>query len=339
MVDAKPISGHAQPAPYRLKEHNTTKCLMLLSLNCARGGATTFVVLHSVSRNPRYLSLLLQEPWLTHNKEPPQITGFDVFLPTPTNPKCVTYVRKSASLQPVLAFNESDCFLGIRLIAPASAPITVPHPHLSPGRQQAVCHLFHGFRPDRNAIICGTSTPTTECGIYGNKSNLRQKHLSGDSGLAESLVKNMLRLSLRLRNKPGVYTHFPRLTRDRRWAIRRHGPDQRGWRERRRPAGPRARPYQRRLSPPCPPHLVVGRRFGIDAGRPAVTAQAKKAGANRRAGRAADKTLPTPSESTVPAASRRRRALWHRCRAIRRHDPDQSGRREPRRPEGPPTRP
>ena len=45
---------------------------------------------------------------------------------------------------------------------------------------------------------------------YGNKASLHQKHLSGESGLAKGLVDNILRLSLQMHNKPGLYTHFPR---------------------------------------------------------------------------------------------------------------------------------
>ena len=44
---------------------------------------------------------------------------------------------------------------------------------------------------------------------YESIASLHQKYLSGDSGLAEGLVGNLLRLSLKLQNKPGEYTHFP----------------------------------------------------------------------------------------------------------------------------------
>ena len=250
-------------------EHNPTTKAMLLSLNCARGEAATYAVLDFVSRSTNYLIVLLQEPWLNSNKEPPPMTGFDMFLPTPCSPKCATYIRKSAGLRPTLAFNEGDCFLGIRLSprppphhttntqpqerggiedrdgignrnrgainkinkintkrdgkrrergqsrTPPPDTMTIdPGPFTvynlySPGRQQAVCHLFHGFKPDRNAIICGDLNSHHRM-WYGNKANRHQKHLSSDVGLAEGLVDNLLRLSLKLRNKPGKYTHFPR---------------------------------------------------------------------------------------------------------------------------------
>ena len=255
-------------------EHDQITKAMLLSLNCARGEATTYAVLNFVSRSTNYLIVLLQEPWLNSNKEPPPMAGFDMFIPTPHSPKCATYIRKSAGLRPTLAFNEGDCFLGIRLspeppprqttetqprerggreerdgkgnengngnrnkgeinkintkkdgkrrerrqnrtptpntntINPAPPQFTVYNLY-SPGRQQAVCHLFHGFQPDRNALICGDFNSHHRM-WYGNKASLHQKHLSGESGLAEGLVDNILRLSLQMHNKPGLYTHFPR---------------------------------------------------------------------------------------------------------------------------------
>ena len=78
---------------------------MILSLNCARGESTTYGVLSFITQNPKYDLLLLQEPWLNLNKEPPPMRGFQMFTPVPTNTKCVTYVRISADLQPSLALS------------------------------------------------------------------------------------------------------------------------------------------------------------------------------------------------------------------------------------------
>ena len=224
--------------------HNETQKCMALSLNCARGESTTFAVLSFVLQSPQYHILLLQEPWINANKEPPPLTGFDMFLPSPTTPKCVTYIRQSSQLKPTLAFNEANCFLGIRLTPTLQTPTAstttpqpttpppplfplqeAPHVHqnppntpappftiyniYSPGRQEAACHLFQSFKPDRNAIICGDLNSHHRM-WYGSKANRHQKHLSSDAGLAEGLVDNFLRLSLKLRNKPGKYTHFPR---------------------------------------------------------------------------------------------------------------------------------
>ena len=96
---------------------------MILSLNCARGESTTCAVLCFVTQKPKYDFLLLQEPWLNSNKEPPSMRVFQMFTPVPTNTKCVTYVRISAGLQPSLALSESACFLGLRITTPQSQQI------------------------------------------------------------------------------------------------------------------------------------------------------------------------------------------------------------------------
>ena len=127
----------------------TVQTHMLLSLNCARGEASTYAVLSFVTQHPRYSILLLQEPWFNSNMEPPPLRGFDMFTPSPSKPKCATYIRRSAGLRPTLALNEGDSFLGIR--ADTSPPFTIYNLY-SPGRQQAVCHFFHNFQPDQNAV-------------------------------------------------------------------------------------------------------------------------------------------------------------------------------------------
>ena len=124
-------------------------------------------MLSFISRNSHYIALLLQEPWLNSNREPPPLAGFDMFIPTPTGPKCVIYIRKSAHLQPSLALNEADFFLGVKLSFPTTPSSTPTSPPLlpppsftlynlySPRQQQAVCHFLHGFSPATNAVICG----------------------------------------------------------------------------------------------------------------------------------------------------------------------------------------
>ena len=139
------------------------KTKMILSLNCPRGESSTYAVLSFVSRKSKYQILLLQEPWLNSNKEPPTLNGFEIFTPVPTNPKCATYIRNDAQLQPSLALSQSDSFLGIRLKLQSNTTIpsnrqstrTTVYNFYSPARPYAICHFFQGFRPDTNAIICG----------------------------------------------------------------------------------------------------------------------------------------------------------------------------------------
>ena len=186
---------------------------MILSLNCARGESTTYAVLSFVTQNPKYDLLLLQEPWLNSNMEPPSMRGFQMFTPVPTNTKCVTYVRISAHLQPSLALSESDCFLGLKITTPGSYKIaesqtvqTTIYNLYSPGRQRAICHFFMGFTPDSDAIICGDFNSHHRM-WYGYRSGEHHRQLSNDAGLANQLVERITDLSLNLHNKPGLYTH------------------------------------------------------------------------------------------------------------------------------------
>ena len=123
---------------------------MLLLLTCAREKATSFIALNFVSRNPRYSVLLLREPSLSHGGEPPLVMGFKMFLPTPKNPKCATYVRRSASLQPVLEFSDLDCFIGSRF-ATAPAPAPTPTPAIAPNTPNMHCPIpqppYHPHSP------------------------------------------------------------------------------------------------------------------------------------------------------------------------------------------------
>ena len=111
---------------------------MILSLNCAKGKSSTYAVLSFVSRNPHYIALLLQEPWLNSNWEPPSLARFDMFIPTPTDTKCATYTRKSAHLKPSLALNEANCFLGANLSTSTSS--SSPSPSFT---------LYNPYSPNR----------------------------------------------------------------------------------------------------------------------------------------------------------------------------------------------
>ena len=179
---------------------------MILSLNCARGEASTYEVLSFVSQNPMYCIVLLREPWLNANNEPPPLFAFDMFMPTSMYSKCVTYIRKSANLHPTPVFSESDSFLGISLHT-LSFSFTM-YNFYSPGRQHAICHLFHSFQPNTNSLICGDFN-SHHPSWYGHRANEHRRQLSGDSRLVDNLVQKFIDLSLTICNTPGKYTHFP----------------------------------------------------------------------------------------------------------------------------------
>jgi hypothetical protein len=93
----------------------------ILSLNCAKGKATTLEALHFASTHSNYNFVLLQEPHLNCHKLPPPLNNFQLFYPPPS-PKsrlnCATYVPKSANLHPSVTFTHSTSFLGVTIKTP-----------------------------------------------------------------------------------------------------------------------------------------------------------------------------------------------------------------------------
>ena len=177
----------------------TTKSHMLLSLNCTREEACTFAVLSFVTVNSSYSALFLQEPWLTAHKEPPALRSFDMFTPSPTHPRIVTYIRKSANFHPSVALNEAGSFLGIHITPSPNTPPAMIYNFYSPGRQQAVCRFFRNFRPNNNAIICGDFNSHHQT-WYRHRAAQHHLHLHNDAILVDELVKRLVNLSLLVPN-------------------------------------------------------------------------------------------------------------------------------------------
>jgi hypothetical protein len=121
---------------------STINC-SILSLNCAKGKATTLEALNYASTHLDYNIILLQEPYLNTQKPPPPLTNFQLFYP-PRSPKsrlnCATYVRTSANLQPSVTFTHSTSFLGIT-IKTSQHPLTI-YDFYSPGTSAAVVRLL-----------------------------------------------------------------------------------------------------------------------------------------------------------------------------------------------------
>src|ERR1700733_8761852 len=129
---------------------DTTDAQILLSLNCAKGNAATHSFLNFAASSLLHSIVLLQEPWLDHNQQPPQLSGFDCFTPCHTSPKVSILVRRSANLSPTLSFTHENSFIGIQVHG-SGPPITI-YNFYSPGNPRAVYNLFHSFKPDKNSI-------------------------------------------------------------------------------------------------------------------------------------------------------------------------------------------
>ena len=81
-------------------------------LNYARGQATTISALQEFARKPENVNCLLQEAWCDRHRNPPTMPNFDRFTPTPTRPRCATYICRVPGLSSTTTFTAQDSFLG-----------------------------------------------------------------------------------------------------------------------------------------------------------------------------------------------------------------------------------
>jgi len=173
-------------------------------LNCARGQATTISVLQDFAAKHENLILLLQEPWCDRHGNPPSLPGFDIFTPSSTKPKCVTYIRHTLALTATTVFTAQDSFLGTM--------ITTPH-------DQKTFTLFNFYSPGRAeplATILPTLKLPNDCLLMGD---LNTHHLWWQGPLpqtariscASHTIANWLEDNhFHLQNEPANPTHHPR---------------------------------------------------------------------------------------------------------------------------------
>jgi hypothetical protein len=62
-----------------------------------------------------YIIFSLQEPWSPKNKSPPKHRDFTLFVPTTKNPKCATYIRNSALLEPYVYFQYNNFAIAVTI--------------------------------------------------------------------------------------------------------------------------------------------------------------------------------------------------------------------------------
>jgi hypothetical protein len=85
------------------------------ALNCARNQPTTIDTIQTLAKDTSCIMILLQEPWLPPHRTPLSHPDFDTFTPSDKDSKCVTYVRRSALLQPTITFRHSSSYLGVSI--------------------------------------------------------------------------------------------------------------------------------------------------------------------------------------------------------------------------------
>jgi ribonuclease HI len=173
-------------------------------LNCASGQATTISALQDFAKKTENLICLLQEPWCDRHGNPPSLPGFDTFTPSPTKPRCVTYIRQTSGLTANTVFTAHDSFLG--------TTITTSH-------NQKTFTLFNFYSPGRAeplAAILSTIKLPNDCLLMGD---LNAHHPWWQGPLpptarisrASQTIADWLEVNnFHLHNEPSIPTHHPR---------------------------------------------------------------------------------------------------------------------------------
>jgi hypothetical protein len=186
----------------------------ILSLNCAKGKATTLEALNYASTHPNYNIVLLQEPYLNSHKLPPPLNNFQLFYPPPPPGQkitCATYVCTSADLQPSVAFTHGASFLGVT-IKTSQHPLTLYNFYSPGGHSTAVAHLLPSFVPRPHSLICGDFNAHHSL-WYGDRAPEYSNTISrtDNNHNAEIIVDHAITHSLTLHNTPGEFTFYHRV--------------------------------------------------------------------------------------------------------------------------------
>ena len=132
-------------------------------LNCARGHMTTISTLRDFARKTENLICLIQEPWCDRHGNPPLLPNFNLFLTTPTKPRCATYVRQLPRLSTTTTFTAQDSFLGTTITLQQeqhTTSFTIFNLY-SPGRPEPLAALLPSLNIPANCLIRVTLMRTT----------------------------------------------------------------------------------------------------------------------------------------------------------------------------------
>jgi len=124
-------------------------------LNCARGQATTISALQDFAQKPENLICLLQEPWCDRHGNPPSLPGFDTFTPSPTKPKCVTFIRHTSGLSATTVFSTQDPFLGTTITSSHNQKSFTLFNFYSPGRAEPLAAILPTLKLPNDYLLMG----------------------------------------------------------------------------------------------------------------------------------------------------------------------------------------
>jgi len=173
-------------------------------LNCARGQATTISALQDFARKTENVICLIQEPWCDRNGNPPSMPGFDTFTPTPTKPRCVTYVRHTSGLIATTTFTAMDSFLGTTITTPRDGKKFTLFNFYSPGRPEPLADILPAIKLPTDCILMGDLNAHHPWWQGLLAQTIRTSHAS------HSIANWLEDHSFCLQNEPGIPTHHPR---------------------------------------------------------------------------------------------------------------------------------
>jgi len=173
-------------------------------LNCAQGQAMTISALQHFAWKSENLICLLQEPWCDRHRNPPSLPGFDTFTPSPTKPKCVTYVCHTSGLSATTVFTTQDSFLGTKITSSNIQKSFTLFNFYSPGRAEPLAAILPTLKLPNDCLLMGDLNayhPWWQGPLPSTA------HIScGSQTIANWLEDN----NFHLQNEPSIHTHHPR---------------------------------------------------------------------------------------------------------------------------------
>jgi ribonuclease HI len=183
--------------------HSTIKAQLL---NCARNHATTVSRIQTAANDPTIFALLLQEPWCNKKGLPPEHSSFYTHYPTPDEPKCITYIRRSNDISAHISFSQSNCFIGSAFII-GQLRFTL-YNYYAPPRSRAHLDPLPLLSPDTSSILMGDLNAHHPWWMGAQAIDTDTIRVS--SRELDALVDWLETNHFQLLNKPGRPTHFPR---------------------------------------------------------------------------------------------------------------------------------
>jgi len=172
-------------------------------LNCTRDQATTISVPQDFAAKHENLIFLLQDPWCDRHGNPPSLPGFDIFTPSSTKPKCVTYIRQTPGLTGTTVFTAQDSFLGTMITTPHNQKTFTLFNFYSPGWAEPLATILPTLKLPNDCLLMGdlnANHPWWQGPLPQSARVSRASHT-----IANWLEDN----NFHLQNEPAIPTHHP----------------------------------------------------------------------------------------------------------------------------------